>query len=158
WPRARALILAADGQRASAVSTLLTGLALLGRPDSLRYIEDTVPFIVNAINARPCETIEEMEGVFWTCLGYSPRPFRHGFSPEEDQERVAKRIVEGLQPEPFARALERAVPRDLENAARSFEVIRDIDRYFVRRVADCLSEPAFLSATCRDWRRQSDEL
>src|SRR5260370_7117081 len=99
-----------------------------------------------------------MDGVFWTCLGFAPKPFRGGWLPDEDQTRIAEQIVSQLDPRPFARAMERAIPRDLEKLARSHEVIRKIDPSFTRKVADCLSESDFFAATRDDWKEQSGEL
>jgi hypothetical protein len=54
--------------------------------------------------------------------------------------------------------MEKAIPRDLEKLARSYQLIREIDPDFVGRVAGCLSEADFFTATHKDWHEQSTEL
>ncbi len=66
--------MSADAERNFAVDAFVTAITLLARSNNehldLRYIEETVPYLVRAINMLPCEAINEMHGVFWTCLGY----------------------------------------------------------------------------------------
>jgi hypothetical protein len=63
-----------------------------------------------------------------------------------------------VDPQQFAKAMERAIPRDLEKLARSFEIIREIDLNFTQRVVGCLSETDFFAATVDGWKEQSGEL
>jgi hypothetical protein len=161
WERAKALILNAEADRAFSVDAFVAGLSLLGRKDdtlSLRYIEEIVPYISRAINAAPTDTVEDMHGVLWTCLGYSPRPFHRCWLLDEHQTRIAKQIVAQVDPQQFAMAMERAIPRDLEKLARSFQIIQEIDPNFIKRVAGCLSDTDFFAATVDGWKEQSGEL
>jgi hypothetical protein len=162
WEHAKGVITAANTKRASAVDALITGISRLSRHESpakaTRYVEEAVPWVVRAINARPCEAVEDMHGIFWTCLGYRPRFLRGGWSPDEDQMRVAEQLVAGLEPERFARAMEGAIPRDLENLARTFEVIREIDTCFIGGVAGRISEDRFLAITKSEWTKPASEL
>lgn len=162
WPRIRDIILAANPDRASAVDPFVTGVTMLSRGPSdqcsLQYVEGIIPYLSRAVHSRPCEVIEEMHGVFWTCLGYMPGFLRGGHEPADDQVRVAKQVVARLEPQPFARAMETATPRDLEGLARGYGVIREIAPDFIGSIATCLSEDAFLATTQDAWRQQSSEL
>jgi hypothetical protein len=162
WTRIQNLILAAPADHADSVDSFVTGLSLLTRPSDskcgLVYIESIVPFVTRAINSRPAEAIVAMDGVFWTCLGLVPKFLREGAGREEDQIRVADQIVAKLDPQAFARAMENAISRDLEQLARAFEVLREIKPTFMGMIAACLSEEHFFSATREDWVTQSAEL
>ncbi|MFO0805493.1 MAG: hypothetical protein U0791_20505 [Gemmataceae bacterium] len=162
WPRIRDIILAASPDRASAVDVFVTGVTLLSRGPldrcSLNYIEEVIPYLSHAIQSRPCESINEMHGVFWTCLGYVPTFLSGGREPDSDQVRVAKQILSHLEPRPFALAMETATPRDLEGLARGYEVIHKIDRDFIGSIANCLSEVSFFAAAHDAWVNQSGEL
>src|SRR5262249_6596517 len=105
----------------------------------------------------PCTAINDMHDIFWICLGYAPKFLRHG-SPDKEQERVARLIIRDLDPKSFASAMASAVPRDLENLARSFEVIHAVDANFIPKIVSHLSETAFFKSTQDDWKKQSDEL
>ncbi len=162
WARLRNVILAATPERAYAVDKLVASICFFTRrnahPKSLRYIEEISAFIVRAVGARPADTMQAMDDIWWECLGYMPKMFRGGRSPDEDQIRVATAIVSQFQPEWFANVMNNATPRDLESLARCFEIIRDVEREFVPRVAKYVCEPSFLAATSEDWKSQSSEL
>lgn len=162
WSRVQKLILDAPANYASGVDSFVTGLSLLARPSDanggLDFIEGIVPYVTSAINSRPAETIEAMHGVFWTCLGFYPKFLRGGAGPQEDQIRVAKQITANLDPQVFARALEEATSRALEQLARAFEVLSEIEPKFIGDVVDCLSQEHFFAATQDDWVNQSSEL
>jgi hypothetical protein len=162
WVRIKSIILSADSDRACAVDKLVGSIArLAGRDDitrGLAYIDEIQPFIARAINEDPCETIQSMHDIFWSCLGYMPRFFRGGRPPDPAQNCAAKAIVAALDPQSFANAINRAIARDLENLARSFEVIHEVDARFVSRIAELIRESDFLLSTTDEWRRQSSEL
>jgi len=162
WTRVQNIIMAAPADHASGVDSFVTGLSMLTRSSDtkggLEYIEAITPYVARAINSRPIETIEAMHGVFWTCIGLSPKFLRGGADPEVEQVRVAKQIVAKLDPQAFARAMENAISRDLEQLARAFEVLSEIEPTFIEMVAACLLEEQFFAATRDDWVRQSGEL
>jgi hypothetical protein len=162
WARIQGIILAASADHARGVDSFVSGLSHLAEPPGstrrLPFVEDVVPFITKALNTRPGVAVDDMGEVFGTLLGFRPRFLRGGRSPEPQQIRVAHLIVAGLEPESFARALEHAVSRDLEQLARALAVVHEIEPDFVRRVAACLVEDQFFVATHDDWVMQSTEL
>lgn len=162
WPRIQRTILAASVDYARGVDSFVSGLSHLAEPRGskrrLSFVEDVVPFITKAMNTRPSIAADDMGEVFGTLLGLRPRFLRGGLSPEPEQIRVAHLIVAGLDPASFARALENAVSRDLEQLARAFAVVHEVEPSFVGRVAACLAEDQFFVATHEDWVMQSTEL
>jgi hypothetical protein len=161
WTRVQNLILSAPADHAGDVDSSVTGLSLLtrssGSQGGLDYIEAIIPYVTRAINSLPAETIAAMDGV-WPLLGLAPKFLRGGAEPEENQVRVARQIVAKLDPQAFARAMEKAISRDIEQLARAFEVLREIEPTFIERVAECLLEEQFFAATRDDWVKQSGEL
>ena len=109
WQRIKEEILAADVERAFAIDKLVTGLCLLAEkcpnPSGLKFIEDITPYVCRTINERPSEAVSSMDGVFWTCLGYLPHFLRRGDGPDSEQTRVARDIVDRLDPKTFAQAM-----------------------------------------------------
>ena len=162
WPRIRRVIQRSDPDHAYAVDKLAASLCFMARrtaPDKgLAFIYDLADYLAATINKRPCDAVQSMHDIFWSCLGYAPRFLRGGRSPDDDQVRVAQNIVSQLSPERFASVLSQSTPRDLENMARSLEVIRDIDPEFAKRISEHISETDFFNATIDDWKLQSSEL
>lgn len=162
WPRIRQIIRRSDPEHAYAVDKLAASLCFMARRNEsekgLAFIDDLADYLADAINKRPCDGVQSMHDIFWSCLGYAPRFLRGGHSPDGDQVRVAQSVVSQLSPERFARVLSRSTPRDLENMARSLGVIRDIDPEFPKRISEHIAATDFLNATVDDWTHQSSEL
>jgi len=161
WPRLRATILTAPTDRAYAVDKIVYSICRLAeaaKSDSYaKHIEDVIPYFARAINQSPT-TINEMHDVLWSCLGYVPKFLRGGHAPDAIQSGLAKKLVDALDPNAFAQVMNTTKPRDLENLARAFEVIYEIDEAFLIRVTNALSLGDFYSAARDDWKSQSSEL
>lgn len=162
WSRALKIILTADASRDYAVDKLVGSLCLLSSREhdqrNLQYIQDIVPFVVRAIGEDPIHTINSMENVFWSCLGFIPHFLRGGVNPDERQTRIAQSIVTQLNPSDFALAMKNITSRDMENLARSLSIIHEVDSEFIARVASHVPEEDFDVAAKSDWRAQSHEL
>lgn len=162
WPRLKGIILAADVDHTFAVDKMAYCISRLGETASpgsgLNYINEISPYLVRAINTRPADAINELHDVLWGCLGLAPRFLRGGHSPDDYQIRTAAKIVAGLAPRAFAEAMAAARPRDLENLARSFEVLHEVDQSFVDKVAAALKNEDFFKVTADEWKRQTREL
>lgn len=161
WERLKSIILEADADHEYAVDELIYSISHLAETAEsgrgLSYVQQINPFIARAINGRPT-AMNHMHGIFWQCLGLRPKFLRGGHAPDSDQYQIAKEILDQLEPNAFALAMANAKPRDLENLARAFEMIREIDKSFLRRVAENVPLAEFYSATKKDWETQSDEL
>ena len=161
WPRLRATILAAPTDRAYAVDGIVYSICRLAeaaKSDSYaKYIEDVIPYFARAVNQSPT-AINQMHDVLWSCLGYVPKFLRGGHAPDAIQSGLAKKLVDVLDPNAFAQVMNTSKPRDLENLARAFEMIYEIDKAFLIRVTDALSLGDFYAAARDDWKSQSSEL
>jgi hypothetical protein len=124
----------------------------------LRYIVEVITYIVKAANAQPARTLNEMRDTFWMCLGFAPTFLRGGRETGDGESRVAQAIFSQVDPNAFAEALETFRPRELEGLARSFELIQEVERSFISKVAACVRTEKFFSATSDEWRLQSREL
>lgn len=162
WPRVRKIVLTADTSRAYAVDKLVASLCFSISEErgqsNLQYLQDIVPFVVRAINEDPIHTINSMEGVFWSCLGFVPRFLRGKREPDGTQIQIAQNIISQLDPANFALAMKKIVSRDMENLARSLSIIHEVDAEFISRIASLAPEEDFVVATRSDWRDQSHEL
>ncbi len=161
WPRLRAIILAAPADRVYAVDKIVYSICRLAQTaeaDSYaQHIEDVIPYFARAINQSPT-TMSQLHEVLWACLGYVPKFLRGGHAPDAIQSGLAKKLVDMLDPNAFAQVMNTSKPRDLENLARAFEMIYEIDKAFLIRVADALSLADFYAAAKDDWKSQSSEL
>jgi hypothetical protein len=162
WPRLKGIILGADPDDAQSVDKMLYSVCRLAEcstPGShLRYLEEAIPYIVNAANARPAWALNQMHDTFWTCLGFAPTFLRGGHEPGDEECRLVRAILSQLDPKAFAEALATIRPRELEGLGRSFELIYEVERDFIGRVATSIPAEKFFSSTLDEWRLQSHEL
>jgi hypothetical protein len=162
WGRLKAIILAADADKAYAIDKMLycvCRLAECANSDRrLQHLEEVIPYVVKAVNLRPARNLNDLDDTFWLCLGYAPKFLRGGHSPDANQRRVAHAIVSQFDPKAFAEALTTSSPRDLESLSRSFAIIHEVEPKFLVQVGACLSEEKFFASTSDEWRLQSDEL
>lgn len=161
WERIRTIIAGATSDHAHAIDAMIGSFVRLGSLEhtaDLHYIEEVLPFIIRAINENPCLTVQTMHNVFWWCLSYGPRFLMGNQMPGEREKAIAKKIVDGVDPQMISVAMERAVSRELEGLAYTFEFIHKVDQKFATKVAASLSGEAFFASTSNDWRDQTREL
>ncbi|MGI8980361.1 MAG: hypothetical protein ACR2FY_14130 [Pirellulaceae bacterium] len=162
WSRLREIMLGADADHAELVDKMLYSVCRLAQSSAagshLSYLEQVIPYIVKAVNARPARALNEMHDIFWSCLGFAPKFLRGSHDPTADDHRIARTIVSQLNPRAFAEAMETSLPRELEGLSRSFEFIYEIDQSFTEKVAGAIQTDRFFSSTSDEWRQQSEEL
>ncbi len=73
--------------------------------------EKAIPKLVAAIHTNATEAYSEIRDSIWFVLGYAPGLFRRK-APSASQRRVAKKLVNALQPQSIAKALSHAPQRD----------------------------------------------
>lgn len=123
-----------------------------------RFVTDIIPYITKVFNNDPVNTVSSFDSIFRRCLGYGPHFLRRGSAPRAEQVEVAKEIVSGFYPTKVAEKMSDFVSRDLENLARTFYVINEIDEYFIDRVIPHILEDNFNESIKDDWILQSSEL
>ncbi|WP_037228452.1 nSTAND3 domain-containing NTPase, partial [Rhodopirellula baltica] len=162
WPRIAAIANSADAKEAYSVNEIVMGFASLSEKfDSeraLSYVLSAKGFVARAINERPSRAMLSMDDIFWSCLGYPPKMFRRGKQPTKEQADAARCCLEGVRPEPFARAIENATPSQMESLAKTISAIRELRPEFGKSIVEQLDESLFLSNSQSAWRRQCEEL
>lgn len=77
----------------------------------LEVYERAIPTLVAAFHANATEAYSEIRDSIWFVLGYASELFRRK-APSASQRRVAKKLVDALQPQSIANALSHAPQRD----------------------------------------------
>lgn len=90
----------------------------------LEVYRRAIPTLVTAIHANPTEAYNEIRDSIWSILGHASGLFRRR-APSASQRRVAKKLVNALQPQIMAKALSRAPQRDWSTWAEILSFIKE---------------------------------
>jgi hypothetical protein len=90
----------------------------------LGVYERAIPTLVAAFHANVTEAYSEIHDSIWSILGYAPGLFRRK-APSTSQRRVAKKLVNALQPQMLAKMLSPAPQRDWSTWAEILSFIKE---------------------------------
>lgn len=163
WKRAREIILTAPSKKAHSVTKFLTNVSAFGpRKDDgrrdLTYIHEVTSYFTKVLNEDAIHGMYESQDLYWMALGFMPRFLRGGYTPDEEQMRIAKEIFAKVDAQVYATALENAVSRNLETLAHTFSVFHEVEPKLIQAIAAQIDEPVFFEATKQDWEQQTEEL
>ncbi len=122
---------------AYAFSELLTNTCGYHPEKFLGVYGRAIPTLVNAFHANATEAYSEIRDSIWSVLGYSPGLFRRR-EPLASQRRVAKKLVNALQPQIIAKALSHAPQRDWSTWADILSFIQEASPKHALKIAELI--------------------
>ncbi len=123
----------------------------------LEVYERAVPTLVAAFHANATEAYSEIFDSIWSVLGYAPALFRRK-APSASQQRVAKKLVNALQPQIIAKTLSHAPQRDWSTWAEILSFIREASSKHAVKIAGLIDFAQLDESAQGRWKHCPDEL
>ncbi len=101
----------------------------------LEVYERAIPTLVAAFHANATEAYSEICDSIWSVLGYAPGLFRRR-APSASQRRVAKKLVNALQPQIMAKMLSHAPQHDWSTWAEILSFIKEASPKHALKIAE----------------------
>lgn len=122
---------------ANAFSELLKNMCGFHPEKFLDVFERAIPKLVDALHSNVMEAYREIDESIWYILGYFPGFLRRR-APSSAQHRVAKKLVNALQPLIIAKAISYAPQRDWSTCADVLSFIKETSPKHAVKIANLI--------------------